>query len=140
MCCPAAAPIRGRRKRFLARHRSHGGPTRTPLEAITALEKAMRIIRLFWGDERTMLLERLVGKIILRRDGDRLVAEFAGNLSGILDLEDFGKYGAGRGFVIYRSGWWRGESWRKCHSAVPHPQQHTPQLLDLEQLPPVPDF
>jgi hypothetical protein len=47
-------------------------------------------------DHARMLLERLVGKIILRRDGNHLVAEFAANLPGILDLEDFGEYGAGR--------------------------------------------
>ena len=31
-----------------------GGPARTPPEALTALEEALRIIRLFWSGERTI--------------------------------------------------------------------------------------
>ena len=45
------------------------------------------------------ILSRLVGKIILRPEGSRLVAEITANVPGLLDLEgeQFGSNGAGRG-------------------------------------------
>lgn len=42
------------------------------------------------------ILATLIGEIILRRHGDRLVAELRGNLQGILDLS-CDSSGAGRG-------------------------------------------
>jgi hypothetical protein len=42
------------------------------------------------------ILAKLIGEVILRRHGDRLVAEFQGNLQGILDLS-CDSSGAGRG-------------------------------------------
>lgn len=48
-------------------------------------------------DHARMLLQRLVGRITLRRKANRLVAEIGGNLPGLLDLEDYGKSGAGGG-------------------------------------------
>lgn len=52
-------------------------------------------------DRARALLAKMVGKVILRRDGDRLIGEVKGNLPGLLDLEgeeSFGSGGAGRGF------------------------------------------
>lgn len=49
-------------------------------------------------DRARGLLARLVGRIALRRMGDRLVAEMAGNLPGLINLDGcLGKDGAGRG-------------------------------------------
>ncbi len=49
------------------------------------------------------LLEKLVGKITLRRDGSDLVAEVRGNLVEILGAETVcGFYGAGRGILFER--------------------------------------
>jgi site-specific DNA recombinase len=45
------------------------------------------------------LLAKMLGKVRLRRDGIRLLAEIKGNLSGLLDVDEevFGRAGAGRG-------------------------------------------
>jgi hypothetical protein len=49
------------------------------------------------------LLAKLVGRITLRRDGDRLVAELQGNLPALLELDDeLYNRGAGRGILFER--------------------------------------
>ncbi len=53
-------------------------------------------------DHAGMFLQRLVGKITLRCKANRLVAEIGGNLPGPLDLEDYGKSGAGGVFLFHR--------------------------------------
>ena len=50
-------------------------------------------------DRARMILERLIGKVTLRREGGRVVAEIGGNLPGLLNLETswVDSFGAGRG-------------------------------------------
>lgn len=50
-------------------------------------------------DHARTILERLIGKVILRRQKDHLVAEVGGNLPGLLNLETYwvDSFGAGRG-------------------------------------------
>ncbi len=43
------------------------------------------------------LLAKLIGQVTLRRDGQRLVAEVQGNLSGLLELNDQPLYKGGSG-------------------------------------------
>lgn len=49
-------------------------------------------------DRARVLLRKLVGKVVLRRDGERLIADLMGNLPGLLNLDEreFGNPGAGR--------------------------------------------
>jgi hypothetical protein len=50
------------------------------------------------NDRARKALSKLVDQVVLRRHGDRLMAEVRGNLKGLLDLEEsFGNAGAGRG-------------------------------------------
>jgi site-specific DNA recombinase len=80
---------------------------RMPPKAVKAVSLASVIATYLNDLQRTMttdiayartLLEKLVGKITLRRDGSDLVAEVRGNLVGILGAETVcGFYGAGRG-------------------------------------------
>jgi len=54
-------------------------------------------------DHARALLGRLIGQITLRREGPRLIAEFQGNLVGLLEMEDqVGNRGAGRGILFER--------------------------------------
>lgn len=50
-------------------------------------------------DRARRLLSKMLGKVILRRDGARLLAEVKGDLLGLLDVDEevFGRAGAGRG-------------------------------------------
>ncbi len=43
------------------------------------------------------LLAKLIGQVTLRRDGQRLVAELQGNLSGLLELDNQPLYKGGSG-------------------------------------------
>lgn len=54
--------------------------------------------------EHRRLLSLAVDKIVLRSEGNRLVAEFCGNLGGVLSLEPdlLGCIGAGRGILFER--------------------------------------
>ncbi|HKV45895.1 MAG TPA: hypothetical protein VJT32_14660 [bacterium] len=46
-------------------------------------------------DRARRLLTKMLGKVTLRRDGARLLADVKGNLPGLLDVEVFGRAGAG---------------------------------------------
>lgn len=48
-------------------------------------------------DRARRLLAKMLGKVTLRRDGARLLADVKGNLPGLLDVDEevFGKAGAG---------------------------------------------
>ncbi len=50
-------------------------------------------------DRARRLLAKMLGKVTLRRDGARLLADVKGNLPGLLELDEevFGRAGAGRG-------------------------------------------
>jgi site-specific DNA recombinase len=50
-------------------------------------------------DRARRLLVKMLGKVTLRRDGARLLADVKGNLPGLLDVDEevFGRAGAGRG-------------------------------------------
>lgn len=50
-------------------------------------------------DEARRMLALAIDKIVLKRDGTNLVAEFCGRLAGVLSLETdlLGSIGAGRG-------------------------------------------
>jgi hypothetical protein len=52
------------------------------------------------NDRARKALSKLVSQVVLRRNGDRLMAEVQGNLKALLDLgERFGNVGAGRGIL-----------------------------------------
>ena len=55
-------------------------------------------------DEARRMLALAIDKIVLKRDGTNLVAEFCGRLAGVLSLETdlLGSIGAGRGFLFER--------------------------------------
>lgn len=63
-------------------------------------------LRLAFGrdnDRARKALSKLVSELVLRRQGDRLMAEVRGNLRGLMDLDDVvDNAGAGRGFVPNR--------------------------------------
>jgi len=50
-------------------------------------------------DRARRLLSKILGKVTLHRDGDRLAAEVKGDLPGLLDVDEemFGRASAGRG-------------------------------------------
>jgi site-specific DNA recombinase len=51
-------------------------------------------------DRARALLAKLIGRVTLRREGQRLVAELQGNLSGLLELDDQPLYKGGSGGPI----------------------------------------
>ena len=55
-------------------------------------------------DRARRLLAKMLGKVTLRRDGARLLADVKGNFPGLLDVDEavFGRAGAGRGILFER--------------------------------------
>jgi site-specific DNA recombinase len=79
-------------------------PASQPIVALpTTVERYLKDLRETLGndtDRARTLLAKMVGTVILRRDGEKLVGEVRGNLQGLLNLKDeerFGSGGAGRG-------------------------------------------
>ena len=52
------------------------------------------------NDRARKALSKLVSQVVLRRNGDRPMAEVQGNVKALLDLDErFGNVGAGRGIL-----------------------------------------
>lgn len=80
---------------------AHQRPPRV-MSVRTVVEQYLRDLRATLEtnvDVGRRLLSLAVNKVVLRSEGKRLVAEFCGNLGGVLNLEPdlLGSIGAGRG-------------------------------------------